>query len=54
MKYTKEGPVITLTDDDTEFVENKVKDRGEDVIRAAEAQREEIMEKIIEFHETLQ
>jgi hypothetical protein len=54
MKYTKEGPVITLTEDDVEFVADKVQDRGEDVVHAAEAQREEIMAKLIEFHETLQ
>jgi hypothetical protein len=54
MKYTKEGPVITLTEDDVEFVADKVQDRGEDVVCVAESQREEIMAKLIEFHETLQ
>jgi hypothetical protein len=32
MKYTKEGPIITLTEDDVEFVVDKVQDRGEYVV----------------------
>jgi hypothetical protein len=28
MKYTKKCPVITLTEDDVEFVVDKVQDRG--------------------------
>jgi hypothetical protein len=28
MKYTKEGPVITLTEDDVKFVADKVQERG--------------------------
>jgi hypothetical protein len=54
MKYTKEDPVITLTEDDVEFMEDKVQDRGEEVVHAAESQREEIMDKLIEFCENLQ
>lgn len=54
MKYTKEGPVITLKEDDVEFMVDKVQDRGEDVVCAAEALREEIMNKLIEFHANLQ
>jgi tRNA A37 N6-isopentenylltransferase MiaA len=54
MKYTKKGPVITLTEDDVEFMVDKVQDRGEDVVHITEAQREEIMAKLIEFHDTLQ
>jgi hypothetical protein len=47
-------PVITLTEDDAELVTDKVQDRGEEVVCIAEAQREEIMAKLIEVHETLQ
>jgi hypothetical protein len=53
MKYTKEGPIITLTEDDTKFMADKVQDRGEDVVHDIESHREEIMAKLIEFHETL-
>jgi hypothetical protein len=53
-KYTMEDPVITLTEDDVEFITDKVQDRGEEVVHVAEAQREEIMAKLIEVHETLQ
>jgi hypothetical protein len=49
-----EDPVITLTEDDVELVMDKVQDRGEEVVCIAEAQREEIMAKLIEVHETLQ
>jgi hypothetical protein len=35
-------------------VVDKVQDRGEEVVCIAEAQREEIMAKLIEVHETLQ
>lgn len=54
MKYTKEGPIITLTKDYVEFMADKVQDWGEDVVCTAEAHREEIMAKLIEFHEILQ
>jgi hypothetical protein len=47
-------PVITLTEDDDELVMDKFQDRGEEVVCVAKAQREEIMAKLIEFHETLQ
>jgi hypothetical protein len=36
MKYTKEDPVITLTEDDVEFMKDKVQDRGEEVVCTAE------------------
>ena len=49
-KYTMKEPVITLIEDDAEFVA----DKGEEVVCIAEAQREDIVEKIIEFHETIQ
>jgi hypothetical protein len=54
MKYTKEDLVITLTEDDVEFVEDKVQDIGEEVVHATKAQIKEIMEKLMEFHETIQ
>jgi hypothetical protein len=54
MKYTKKPPVITLTEDDVELVADKVQDRGEDVVHTVEAQREEIMVKLVDFHDTLQ
>jgi hypothetical protein len=34
MKYTKEDPIITLTEDDAEFMAEKVYDRGEEVVHA--------------------
>ena len=43
MKYHKNPPTITITKNDVELVEDKVQDRGEDVVRVAEAQREEII-----------
>jgi hypothetical protein len=54
MKYTTEDPFITLIEDDAEFIVEKVQDRGEEVVHIAVAQRKEIMEKLIEVHETLQ
>jgi hypothetical protein len=33
MKYTKEGPIKTLKDDDDEFMVDKFWDRGDDVVR---------------------
>jgi hypothetical protein len=54
MKYHKNPPTITITEDDAELVADKVQDRGEDVVRATEAQREEIMEKLVEVHDILQ
>jgi hypothetical protein len=54
MKYTKEDLVITLIKDDVEFIANKVQNRGEEVVHDVEAQREYIMAKLIEVHETLQ
>jgi NACalpha-BTF3-like transcription factor len=54
MKYHKNPPTITITEDDVELVADKVQDRGEDVVRATEAQREEIMEKLVEVHDILQ
>jgi hypothetical protein len=54
MKYHKNPPTITITEDDAEFVADKVQDRGEDAVCATEAQREEIMEKLVEVHDILQ
>jgi hypothetical protein len=54
MKYTKEDQVITLREDDANFMEDKVQDRGEEVVGCVESQRQEIMAKLIEFHETIQ
>jgi hypothetical protein len=54
MKYHKKPPVITITEDDAELVEYKVQDRGEDVVCITEAQMEEIISKMVEFHDTLQ
>jgi nucleoside-triphosphatase THEP1 len=53
-KYVMKDLVITLIEDDVELVTDKVQDRGEEVVCIEKAQREEIMAKIIEFHETLQ
>jgi hypothetical protein len=47
MKYHKNPPTITITEDDSEFIADKVQDREEDVVCAVEAQREEIMEKLV-------
>jgi hypothetical protein len=54
MKYTKEGPIITLTEDDAEFMVNKVQDRVRNVVHGEKSQREEIMSKLIEVHENIQ
>jgi hypothetical protein len=54
MKYHKKPPVITITEDDVELVADKVQDRGEDVVCTTEVQREEIMAKLVEVHDTLQ
>jgi recombinational DNA repair ATPase RecF len=54
MKYHKNPPTITITKDDVELVAEKLQDRGEDVVRATKAQREEIMEKLVEVHDILQ
>jgi hypothetical protein len=53
MKYHKKPPVITITEDDAELVADKFQDRGEDVVHVVEAQREEIMAKFMEVHDTL-
>jgi len=53
MKYIMEDPIITLIEDDVELVMDKVQDTGEEVVCIVEVQREEIMAKIIEVHETL-
>jgi hypothetical protein len=37
MKYHKKHPIITITEDDAELVEDKVQDRGDDVVRTTEA-----------------
>jgi gamma-glutamyl phosphate reductase len=54
MKYHKKPPVITITEDDVKLVADKVQDIGEYVVRVVEAQREEIMDKLVEVHDTLQ
>jgi gas vesicle protein len=53
-KYETEDPDITLTWDDAELVMDKVQDRSEEVVRTAEAQREQIMAKLLEVHENIQ
>jgi len=53
MKYHKNPPIITITKYDVELVAEKVQDRGEDVVCTKKAQREEIMEKIVEVHDIL-
>jgi hypothetical protein len=52
MKYHKKPPIIILIEEDVEIVANKV-DRGEDVVHIDEAHREEIMEKLVDVHDTL-
>jgi hypothetical protein len=54
MKYHKNPPIITVTEDDVELVADKVQDKGEDLVRTIESQREEIMAKLVEVHDTLQ
>jgi hypothetical protein len=54
MKYHKNPPVLTITEDDAKFIAEKVQDRGENAVLAAEEQREEIMEKLVELHDILQ
>jgi hypothetical protein len=54
IKYTTKYPTITLTKDDAKFVVDKIQGRGEEVVCIVEAQREDIMDKLIEVHETLQ
>jgi hypothetical protein len=49
-----EDPIITLTEDDAELFADKVQDREEEVVCIVEAEREEIMVKIIKVHETVQ
>jgi hypothetical protein len=39
MKFHKNPPMITITEDDVELVAHKVQDRGEDVVRATKKQR---------------
>ena len=53
MKYQKNPPVLTIIEDDVDFIANKVQDIGENGVLAAKAQREEIMEKLVEVHEIL-
>jgi hypothetical protein len=54
MKYHNKPPIITITEDDVELVADKVQDRSKNVVRTIEAQREEIMAKLVEFHENIQ
>jgi hypothetical protein len=53
-KYDTEDPDITLTWDDAELVVDKVQDRSEEAVKTIEAQREQIMAKLIEVHENIQ
>jgi hypothetical protein len=53
-KYETEDPDITLTWDDAELVMDKVQDRSEEVVRTTEAQREQIMAKLLEVHANIQ
>jgi hypothetical protein len=39
MKYTKEDPIITLIEDDVDFKEENVQDRGEEVVNIVEEHR---------------
>jgi len=48
-----EDPIITLIEDDVEFIMDKVQDMGEEVVHITEEKREEIMANIIEVHETI-
>jgi hypothetical protein len=52
--YHKNPLVLIITEDDVESVADKFQDRGENAILAAEAQREEIMEILVEVHDILQ
>jgi hypothetical protein len=54
MKYHKKPPVITIIEDDVEIVADKVQDEGENLVRTREVRREEIMDKLMEVHDTLQ
>jgi hypothetical protein len=54
MKYHKNPSSITIIEDYGEFVAYKVQDRGEDVVCATKAQKEEIMETLVEVHDILQ
>jgi hypothetical protein len=53
-KYDTEDPDITLTWDDAELVADKVQDRSEEAVKTTEAQREQIMAKLIEVHVNIQ
>jgi nucleoside-triphosphatase THEP1 len=48
-----EDPIITLIEDDAEFIMDKVQGTGEEVVHITEEKREEIMANIIEVHETI-
>jgi hypothetical protein len=51
MKAQKNPIQLTITEDDTELVADKVQDRGEDTLYVTESQREEIMKKLMEGKE---
>jgi hypothetical protein len=53
MNYHKNPPVLTIKEEDAEFVVDKIQDRGENIVIATEAQREKIMEKLVELHDIL-
>jgi hypothetical protein len=54
MKEQKNPIQLTITEDDPDLVEDKVKDQGEEVLYVADSQREEIMKKLMEVKETLE
>jgi hypothetical protein len=54
MKAHKEIPQLTLTEDDAELIAEKVQDRMEESWYDVEKQREEIVNKLIEFKYALE
>jgi hypothetical protein len=54
MKAQRKAPQLTITEDDTELVAEKVQDQGEEALYVAESQREELMKKLIEVKEVLE
>jgi len=53
MKYHKNLPTITIIEDNAKFFIDNVQYRGEDAVCTAEAQREEIIERLVEVHDIL-
>jgi nucleoside-triphosphatase THEP1 len=54
MKAQKNPIELTITEDDTELVVDKVQDQGEEALYVTESQREELMKKIMEVKEVLE